>query len=349
MNAQVDEATVRQFIEIISAHAAQVINGAEPAGVLQLCRINPLDEKSVVPSRFKLDDVEHMVKTAIDDAAAGHNVYIEGRTVRADLRGNKRGSLEDTQWVFGLTADCDADKNKGGNISVRPSLAVETSPGNFQLWYLFTRALPAAQAKLIGDAIRANSGTDQDTGVITQCYRVAGTPNFPSAAKRARGRITVEATRIFEHTGRLWDPDELLAAFSRPEPVQQQSGGLEVDEATLPADLLEDIRRGGDENIDRSELFHKVIRQLKHRRWTIEAIVELLNKYPNGIAEKYIKRLPGEVKRSYDKITGVGAIAGAATAKAGAAGTAQGATGAQAGTASASAQAGARAYFRRFV
>ena len=27
MNAQVDEATVRQFIEIISAHAAQVING----------------------------------------------------------------------------------------------------------------------------------------------------------------------------------------------------------------------------------------------------------------------------------------------------------------------------------
>ena len=28
MSVQVDEATVRQFIEIISAHAAQVINGA---------------------------------------------------------------------------------------------------------------------------------------------------------------------------------------------------------------------------------------------------------------------------------------------------------------------------------
>ena len=25
---------------------------------------------------------------------------------------------------------------------------------------------------MIGDAIRASSGTDQDTGVITQCYRV---------------------------------------------------------------------------------------------------------------------------------------------------------------------------------
>ena len=68
MSVQADATTVRQFIEIISAHAAQVINGADPAGALQLCRINPHDERSVVPSRFKLDDLEHMVKTAIDDA-----------------------------------------------------------------------------------------------------------------------------------------------------------------------------------------------------------------------------------------------------------------------------------------
>ena len=46
MSVQVDEGTVRQFIEIISAHAAQVINGAGPPGVLQLCRINPIDEKA---------------------------------------------------------------------------------------------------------------------------------------------------------------------------------------------------------------------------------------------------------------------------------------------------------------
>ena len=129
MTAQVDETTVRQFLEILSAHAVQVINGADRAGVLQLCRINPTDDKSVVPSRFQIDDVEHMVKTAIDDAAAGHNVYIEARTVRADLRGNKRGGIEDTTAVFGLVADCDADKGKGGNVIARPSLAIETSPG----------------------------------------------------------------------------------------------------------------------------------------------------------------------------------------------------------------------------
>ena len=112
MTAQVDETTVRQFIEIISAHARQVINGAGPPGVLQLSRLNPLDTNPV-PSRFTLDDIENMVKTAVSDALAGHNAYIEARTVRADLRGNLRGTLEDTVWVFGLVADCDADKGKG--------------------------------------------------------------------------------------------------------------------------------------------------------------------------------------------------------------------------------------------
>ena len=222
MSTPVDEAAVRQFIEIISAHVKQTINGAGSPGVLQICRISPIDE-SIVPNRFLLDDVEHMVKTAIGDAVAGHNVYIEARTVRADLRGNQRGTLEDTVWVFGLVADCDADKGKGGNITVRPSLVIETSPGNFHYWYLFTRAIPADQAKTIGDAIRANAGTDQDTGVITQCYRVAGTPNYPSPAKQARGRITVEPTRIFEQTGRLWDPDELLKAFRPAAPSSTRS------------------------------------------------------------------------------------------------------------------------------
>ena len=314
MSAQVDEATVRQFIEIISAHARQVINGAGPPGVLQMSRLNPLDEK-LVPSRFTLDDIENMVRTAVGDALAGHNAYIEARTVRADLRGNLRGGLEDTVWVFGLVADCDADKGKGGSITVRPSLVIETSPGNFHYWYLFTRAIPAAQAKLIGDAIRASSGTDQDTGVITQCYRVPGTPNFPSAAKQARGRTAVEATRIVEQTGRLWDPDELLAAFSRvAEAVAAAAAPIDY-EATLPAELLKDIREGGvgkGSDKSRSALFQSVVDQLKRRHWTVEDIVALFEKCPNGVGAKYKKRLRKEVERSYNKaVSGVVLMAAA--------------------------------------
>src|SRR5262249_14522457 len=255
-----------------------------------------------------------MVRTAVGDALAGHNAYIEARTVRDDLRGNKRGGLEDTAWVFGLVADCDADKNKGGNITVRPSLVIETSPGNFHFWYLFTPAIRADQAKLIGDAIRASSGTDQDTGVITQCYRVAGTPNFPSAAKQGRGRIAVEATRITEQTGRLWDPDELLKAFSTAPSVAPAAGTPIDDETTLPEELLKSVREGGvgkTNDKSRSALFQSVVDQLKRRHWSIESIIALFEKYPNGVGAKYIKRkrLRKEVQRSYGKAVG-GALPG---------------------------------------
>jgi hypothetical protein len=306
---QVDVLTLRRFIEIINNHAAQTIDGADRPGMLQLCRINPLDEKSVVPTRFNIGDVEAMVKVAIDDASAGHNVYIEARTVDKALRGSKRGGIGDTAWVFGLVCDSDADKGKAGNIAAKPSLAVETSPGNFHLWYLFERAIPAAHAKTIGEAIRKSAGADQDTGVITQCYRVAGTPNFPSASKRKRGRVAVETTRIAEHTGRLWKPDALLAAFppatwkTRASSRAAHDAG---DEATLPGELLELIRHGAGAD-DRSAVFHSVIAQLKKRRWGVDAIVALLERYPDGIAQKYLGRLHEEVQRSYDKFANSGA------------------------------------------
>ena len=321
MTAQVDEVTVRQFLEIINAHAAQVINGAGPPGVLQLCRINPNDEKSIVPSRFQIGDVEHMLATALGDAGAGHNVYIEPRTVRADLRGTKRGGLEDTAWVFGFVIDSDADKGKGGHVVAKPTLATETSAGNFHLWYLLTRAISAAQAKPIGDAIRASSGADQDTGVVTQCYRVAGTPNFPSAAKRARGRINIEPTRIVEYTGRLWDPDELMAAFASPVTAgtQLSSTSGHPDEATLPDDLLDVIRHGAGPGADRSKVFHDVVAQLRRRNWTVDAIVALLERYPDGIAKKYVKRLRKEVERSYGKVAAGAAPPAAGTGPASAA------------------------------
>ena len=323
-----DEATVRQFIQIISEHAIRAINGSGPTGVLQLSRINPFDEKVAVPCRFRLDDVDHLVKTALTDAAAGHNVYIEARTVRDDLKGNKRGELEDTVWVLGLVVDSDADKGKGGNVTAKPSLAVETSRGNYHLWYLFDRAIPAAQARAIGEGIRKGAGADQDTGVVTQCYRVAGTPNFPSASKRKRGRTAVEPTRIVEHTGRLWEPDELLAAFqlstqtdAKASQTNNGAAANDGEEATLPDELLELIRHGAGTD-DRSAVFHSVIAQLKKRRWSVEAIVALLDKYPDGIAQKYLGRIREEVQRSCDKFTTSTAFAAgsAATGSSGAAG-----------------------------
>jgi hypothetical protein len=313
-----DENTVRRFLGIISAHAVELAKGSGKPGVLQLSTLSPVDE-TLIPHRFRLDDVDGMVGVAVAAANAGLNVYIEARTLRPGLRGKARGTIADTGFVFGLVVDADHDKGKGGVVTVPPTLAVETSRGNRHYWYLFDKPGEAEEGRRIGDLVRAHSGTDSDTGVITQCYRVAGTPNYPSKAKRARGRVSTEPTCIIEQSGRLWDPGELTMGFtgasamtSSP-PSAPSPATPTIDESTLPDELLKNIRdggvsrgRGAKGDKSRSGLFHHVVGELKKRRWTREQIHALLEKYSNGVAAKYPGRLADEVRRSYDKINGNG-------------------------------------------
>ena len=89
------------------------------------------------------------------------------------------------------------------------------------------------------------------------------------------------------------------------------------EEATLPDELLELIRYGPKDK-DRSAQFHSVIGQLKKRHWSADAIVALLEKYPNGIAQKYLGRIREEVERSFNKFkNGCAATAGQANASIG--------------------------------
>ena len=72
---------------------------------------------------------------------------------------------------------------------MRPSLTVETSPGNHQFWYFFEKAIGPAQARELGARIRKATGSDHDTGTPTQPYRDAGTVNNPNRVKLDRGRV----------------------------------------------------------------------------------------------------------------------------------------------------------------
>jgi hypothetical protein len=104
---------------------------------------------------------------------------------------------------------------------------------------------------------------------------------------------------------RYYKAEELITALSAPAPGPQAGGPPPgADEATLPDDLLEIIRHGAAPGADRSEVFHKVIADLERRRWTTDAIVKLLERYPNGIAGKYQGRVRQEVERSYGKVAG---------------------------------------------
>jgi len=300
--AATQSTTVREFLQIISDQARAATEGLNPPGVLQMSRLHPMSE-NLVPTRFTIGDVEPMTKLAVTDSNAGHNVYIEGRTVREDLRGPARGKLEDTAAVFAIVIDSDADKKMGWIPTVPPSLTVETSPGNFQFWYFLRKAIGWAAAQKIGERMRAATKTDNDTGNPTQPYRIAGTVNYPSKSKIERGRFTVP-TRLME-----FDPEqlpELEAAFPPPEGndtagATQGNGQAAGDPARIPDETMRVIRDGAPKP-ERSDVFWNVMLALKDLGFTIDGITALLEQYPDGIAAKYRGRLRREVERVYNKI-----------------------------------------------
>jgi AAA domain-containing protein len=304
--AAVHASTVREFLHVVTAQAKAATTGLKRPGLLQISRLHPSSEQ-LVPSRYMLADVERMISAAIGDCEAGHNVYLEGRTVREDLRGNGRGKLEDTAAVFALVVDSDADKEMGWTPSVPVSMTVTTSPGNFQYWFFLRKAIGWRAAQKIGERIRRAVNSDHDTGNPVQPYRIAGTVNYPSKKKIERGRVTVPTQLVEFDPEVLWSLRDLARAFPR---AQQQSGTGDAqsngqgdgDFAGIPADTMEAIRDGVRKDDDRSHVFWNVVLALKRLSWSIDGIADLLEQHPNGIAQKYRGRLRQEVERVYNKI-----------------------------------------------
>src|SRR5262249_9226320 len=142
--------------------------------------------------RYELNDpdlIGRMTSEAVAASEAGHNVYVEGRTVRRGLGAKHRGGLEDTVAVFALVVDSDNDKGKAWAPTVPISLTVETSPGNKHFWLFLGTALEPAPAQKLGARLRAATNADDDTGNVCQPYRVAGTVNSPGKKKLERGRV----------------------------------------------------------------------------------------------------------------------------------------------------------------
>jgi hypothetical protein len=333
--ASVAASTVREFLITVAAQARAALAGIDKPGLLQLSRLHPTSE-NLVPSRFVPSDVERMIEAAITDCEAGHNVYLEGRTVREGLRGSERGKLADTAAVFALVVDSDADKQMGWNPTVRPSMIVETSPGNHQYWLFLKEAVTPQVGQALGERIRKAVNSDHDTGNPTQPYRVAGTVNYPTAKKIERGRVTVPTRLIEFDPEALWTPEDIEQAFpitatgipfmitgamkerlrargysddaiANMTPMQAHEilangpapGGEPGD---VPADTMRVIRDGVPSGADRSHAFWNVVSVLKADGFTVDAIVALLEKYPAGIAAKYHGRLRREVERVYSKI-----------------------------------------------
>lgn len=218
-----DPDTVRAFFTRLCAHATAALTGADQPGLLQLSRLHPAEDKGdrkgdgklAVIGRYKLGEVDRLTRDALFYSKDGYNVFVEGRTIYEGTALNRRGDLKATRLVFAFVIDSDADKNKGWQATVRPTLSVETSRGNAQHWLCLDRAMLPDEAKALGAAIRTAAKADYVTGTITQPYRVPGLPNFPNAAKRASGRVAA-ATGILADDGPVWTADRLRTAFPPP-------------------------------------------------------------------------------------------------------------------------------------
>ena len=124
-----DADEVRKFLELLHTRAAAALRDVRRPGVLHLVSMAP-DDRGMSVSPFNIGDVDHMLETALIDAKAGRNVYVETRTVRRG-RPNEPGKLEATIAVFALVIECDADKGRGGHVNGDAASAIiETSPGN---------------------------------------------------------------------------------------------------------------------------------------------------------------------------------------------------------------------------
>ncbi|TXN42921.1 DNA-primase RepB domain-containing protein [Methylobacterium sp. WL7] len=302
---QVDLGQVRTFLERLHALAATATAGLQDPGQLQLF-LNYPDRNDSRTEQFAIGDVDHMVGEAVRQSNAGFNVYVEARTVRKRARGERgRGTEADTVAVFALVVDDDADKGKGANTAVEPSFAVESSPGNTHRWYGFVPALSGAAAKELGLALRAETGGDSDTGVITQPYRVAGTVNYPTKAKRARGRVPVD-TKSLALDGPVRSTDEMRTAFPYVAPPKVETEipeGL-TGQASEGAEALLAVPEGRP-GLDRSAQFHRAAWAAYHDGLTVEDFEEMARRHPEGCAAKFLTgkdRLRVEAKRSYASI-----------------------------------------------
>jgi hypothetical protein len=207
------EPTVRKFLKLHHSRAAVALSHLRRPGVVQTVSISP-DDRGMSYSAFAIGDVDRMAEQVLIDAEAGRNTYVETRTVRPGRpkeRKSGRGRADATLGTFAIVVDSDGDRDRAAHIDGGATV-VETSPGNQYLWLFLDRALNANDAARLGKLVKS-AGGDHCSGVITQPFRIPGTPNYPNAKKRARGRVVVP-TKLIAVSDKLWTPSEIEAVFS---------------------------------------------------------------------------------------------------------------------------------------
>jgi hypothetical protein len=321
---QFDERAIRMHVDMIHGLAA----GAN--GVIVVCvygedpkRLNPRTGEAGCKiheqvMRFAIGDVDETVRAILPYEGVDHaNVYMPLHVVRRDLKGNQRGKLEDIVAVLGLVADADRDTGKAGTACpVKPSLVLETSPGNSQPFILFDRHVPVAHALPVAKALRAAMKTDSGTGDVAHVWRVPGTLNWPNARKIERGRdpAPVPVKVLTPWDGSRHSFDDVKEAVSRWEAKpghahanKDRSTSTDPQEilARLPLALQLALQAAPPAGIDRSRYAFGILCSLLARGLTDTEIHAVTAAFPHNIFARYHdegKDLAAEIRRAKEKL-----------------------------------------------
>src|SRR5262249_18719262 len=154
------------------------------------------------------------------------------------------------------------------------------------------------------------TGSDQDTDVVTQPYRLAGTPNYPSPEKQQRGRTSVQTTRILEYSPTVLTAEGLRREFSLIAAYAGAQYGARDENDT--AKLLErcgaergaQLRKQAATDEVRSQTAFIVLKRLIRRGFTDVEIKILIEAHPQGVGARYQqgKDLGADIKRVRAKV-----------------------------------------------
>lgn len=281
---------IRAHVEMLHDRAAG-LNGVLVVSVFNAA----LAKDAGVITHHKIGDVDGMVAAIKAHSDTPHmNIYCGCQVMRPDLGRGKRGKESDVVAVLGLVADMDNDTGKNaGEYPVAPNYVIETSPGNFQPFWLFDRPVKPDVAKAIALGLKAATGSDHGTADIDHIWRIPGTLNWPNKKKLERGRspepFTVAVAQPWD--GALTDPAEMALAVASRAPASTESkpatlgdlpsvDGIEVSAKAAAMLAADDV---GDRSVHASS----VVEQLAFDGHTAEEAAALFLAATGNWLERY--------------------------------------------------------------
>ena len=137
------------------------------------------------------DDASDQAFINLVQSRPHYNLYLSAAKLRVPPPPGRRGCEADIEHVAFLVADFDDldAANWSNRIPHAPSWVLETSPGRFQVGFLFDRPVTPEEAKPLAKALKAFCRCDHGTADIAHVWRIPGTINWPNVKKHREGRV----------------------------------------------------------------------------------------------------------------------------------------------------------------